>query len=50
MNAEKADNITGDSKYAVAQQLVGEPVTKAQQLRDKLCLAAKMSKTRWSAR
>jgi len=46
MNAEKADNITGDSKYAVAQQPVEEPVTKAQQLRDKLCLAAKMSKTR----
>jgi group II intron reverse transcriptase/maturase len=46
MNANKADNIVKDLKYAVAQCQVGSNTSKAQQLRDKLYLAAKMSKTR----
>jgi group II intron reverse transcriptase/maturase len=46
LNADKADNIVKDLKYAVAQCQVGSSTSKAQQLRDKLYLAAKMSKTR----
>jgi len=46
MNADKADNSVKDLKYAVTQCQVGSSTTKAQQLRDKLCLAAKESKTR----
>ena len=46
MNADKAENIVKELNYAETQCQVGSDISKAQQLRDKLCLAAKMSKTR----
>jgi group II intron reverse transcriptase/maturase len=46
MNADEADNIAKDLKYADTQCQVGPDVSRAQQLRDKLYLAAKKSKTR----
>ena len=50
MNADKADNIVKDLKYAVTQCQVGSDTSKTQQLCDKLYLAAKKSVMYWSAR